>query len=355
VIERARVGSDNNGSGTDDTELSLTIMNHLRLHISHLILDMDVSRLEPKLCHELEDVFHPFIMRNGQNPHETLEVVPIKTQIGKSMGPDLEPFISQSLRAPLARFPFAPDLEGDVANQLKRLRSFSKNTNFKAFLNGSNNPENVVFYLSNKGCLIRKSDSATSTLFLKARCKRSVKRASIYGALYFTASLALPLLNGIVMHGIGINRQGAGLLFLGLSGAGKTTLAQLSDPTEVISDDGIIVEHNGGDYFLAPAPFDQLSSLSQSGNISPEHRSRLTMGFFLKKDNRVYLEKVSSLEACPLILKNQIHFFRYFPTHIAKKTFDLVTDLCRKIPFYRLHFTKDPSFWPLVERELSQL
>ena len=331
------------------------ISHHLRLHISHLILDMDVSRLGPKLCQELEDLFHPFLMHNGQNPHETLNVVPIQTPIGKSMAPDLKTFVKQSLRAPLARFPFATDLEGDVAYQLKRLRTFSKNADFKAFLNGSHNPEDVVFYLLSKGCLIRKSDSATSTLFLKTRCKRSVKRASIYSALYFTASVALPLLHGIMLHGVGINRRGLGLFFLGLSGAGKTTLAQLSDPTEVISDDGIIVEQAGGDYFLAPAPFDQASSLRQHCNISPEHRSKLTMGLFLKKDKRVYLEKVSSLEACPLILKNQIHFFRFFPPHIAEEAFYFVTDLCRKIPFYRLHFTKDRLFWPLVEKELSQL
>jgi hypothetical protein len=342
------MGNDMSSSGPD-------ISHHLRLNISHLILDLDVSRLDPKLCQELEDLFHPFVMHNGHNPHETLDVIPLKTPIGKSMPPDLETFIRQSLRTPLARFPFAVDLEGDVAYQLKRLRSFSKNADFQALLKGSHNPEDVVFYLLSKGCLIRKSDAATSTLFLKARCKRSVKRASIYSALYFTASVALPLLHGIMLHGVGINRRGLGLLFLGLSGAGKTTLAQLSDPTEVISDDGIIVEQAGRDYFLAPAPFDQASSLRQRDTISPEHRSRLTMGLFLKKDDRVYLEKVSSLEACPLILKNQIHFFRYFPPHIAEETFYFVTDLCRKIPFYRLHFTKDPLFWPLVERELSRL
>ena len=332
-----------------------TNANNLKLNISHFILDMDISRLETKLCQELELTFHPFIIRNGQSPHEMLDVIPIKTPIGKRVSPDLETFIRQSLQVPLSKFPFTGDLEREVDYGVKRLRPFSKNADFKAYISGSHDPKAVALYWLHKGCLIRKHDATTSILFLKARCKRSVKIASIYGAVYFTASVALPLLNGIMVHGVGISRRGVGLLFLGLSGAGKTTVAQLSDPAEVIADDGIIVEHKEGDYFLATAPFDQLSSCSQRGNISPDHRRRLTMGLFLKKDNRVYLEKISSLEAGSLILKNQIHFFRYFPPHIAEKTFDLVTDLCRKIPFYRLHFKKDPSFWPLVEKELSQV
>jgi hypothetical protein len=32
----------------------------------------------------------------------------------------------------------------------------------------------------------------------------------------------------------------------------------------------------------------------------------------------------------------------------------LAADLCRDIPFYRLHFRKDPTFWPLVERVLEE-
>ena len=284
-----------------------------------------------------------------------LDVIPIQIPIGKRVSPNLETFIRQSLQVPLSKFPFTGDLEREVDYGVKRLRPFSKNDDFKMRINEFYDPKAVALYWLHKGCLIRKHDATTSSLFLIARCKRSVKIASIYGAIYFTASVALPLLNGIMVHGVGINRRGVGLLFLGLSGAGKTTVAQLSDPAEVIADDGIILEHKEGDYFLATTPFDQLSSCSRRGIISPNYRSSLTMGLFLQKDNRVYLEKISSLEAGSLILKNQIHFFRYFPPHIAEKAFDLVTDLCRKIPFYRLYFKNDPSFWPLVEKELSQV
>ena len=255
-----------------------TNANNLKLNIAHFILDMDISRLETKLYQELEVTFHPFIIRNGQSPHETLKVIPIKTTIGKRVSQNLETFIRQSLQVPLSKFPFTGDLEREVDYGVKRLRPFSKNADFKAYISGSHDPKAVALYWLHKGCLIRKHDATTSSLFLKARCKRSVKIASIYGAIYFTASVALPLLNGIMVHGVGINRRGVGLLFLGLSGAGKTTVAQLSDPAEVIADDGIILEHKEGDYFLATTPFDQLSSCSRRGIISPNYRSRLTMG-----------------------------------------------------------------------------
>ena len=79
------------------------------------------------------------------------------------------------------------------------------------------------------------------------------------------------------------------------------------------------------------------------------------MGFFLKKSDRVFIERVPPSEAGAVILKNHIHFFRYFPEKILEKAFYLVADLCRQIPFYRLYFRKDATFWIEIEKELSAI
>ena len=164
--------------------------------------------------------------------------------------------------------------------------------------------------------------------------------------------MALPLVNGIMLHGVGVEKEGIGHLFLGLSGCGKSTVARFSPGAGLISDDGIIVQKDGPDYTLAPAPIDQSSSYRGDRMRNFLKRTRLSLGFLLEKDTRVYLDRVLPSDACSIILKNHIHYFRHFPPESAEKTFSLISGLCRRVPFYRLHFRNDPSFWSSIEEEV---
>lgn len=327
----------------------------MRLKISNLGLDLVLKGLNPELSEELAEMFSPFISHNGHSPDETLDVIPLKILMGRHARPYLVEFVRQSLKIPLSKFPFTYDLEKETDTILKRVKGFLGHTEFNALLNGSKYPEDIVFYPLKQSCLIRKRSSAKTTLFVKSGCRKRTKLASIFGAVYFTTCTALPPLDGLMMHGVGIKRRGLGCLFLGLSGNGKTTIAGLSDLEKVISDDAVIVEQNESSYFLAPTPFDQLSCSDQNIKASTSGKTKLSIGFFLEKDTEVYLEKVSPVDSCSFILKNHIHFFRYFSPEIVEKAFYLVTGLCRRIPFYRLHFRKDPSFWPLIEEEFSKI
>jgi hypothetical protein len=327
----------------------------MRLNISNLVLDLVVKGIKPELREELDEMFSPFISHNGHSANETLDVIPLKILIGRHARPDLVEFVRQSLKIPLSKFPFTSDLERETDKTLKRMKRFLGHAEFNALLNGLEFPEDITFYPLKRSCLIRRRSSAKATLLVKSGCRKRTKLASIYGATYFTTCTALPPLDGLMMHGVGIKRKGAGCLFLGLSGDGKTTIAGLSDLEDVISDDAVIVEKNELSYFLVPTPFDQLSCSDQNIKISPSGRTKLSIGFFLEKDTKVYLEKVSPVDSCSFILKNHIHFFRYFSPEIVEKTFYLVTGLCRQTPFYRLHFRKDLSFWSLIEEELSKI
>ena len=327
----------------------------MRLNISNLVLDLVLDGLKLRLCEEVAEMFSPFISHNGNSPNETLDVVPLKMIMGRQARPDLVEFVRQSLKVPLSKFPFTSDMGRETDKTLKRMKRFLGHAQFNGLLNGSACPEDILFYLLKESCLIRKRSSPKTTLFIRSRCRRRTKVASIYGGAYFTSCMALPLFDGLMMHGVGIKRNGAGCLFLGLSGYGKTTLAELSGPESVISDDAVIVEKKKSSYSLVPTPFDQLSFSDRGRRRSPSGRAWLNMGFFLKKDDEVYLEEISPVDSCSLILKNHIHFFRYFMPELVEKAFNLVTGLCLQIPFYRLHFRKDPSFWPLIEKELSKI
>ena len=64
--------------------------------------------------------------------------------------------------------------------------------------------------------------------------------------------------HGVLLHALGVNDRGAGLLFVGASGAGKTTLGDLyqrySDVT-VLGDERVVVTWAGGQFWLSGTPW----------------------------------------------------------------------------------------------------
>lgn len=328
-------------------------MNSMRLNISNLSLDLDLSRLKNRVRYDLYAKFYSFIDKNGQMPHETLNIIPVKSNIWKRYSPDYDDMIKHSLKIPLSKFPFVADKKKERDRLYMQIRPYFKDELVRGFLNGAGSPADFVFFPLAGSCLIRNTRKDSSALFIKSRSRAWAKIASISSSVYFSASMALPLLDSLLLHGVGITRKEKGLLFLGLPGDGKTTLAGFSAPEDVVSDDGIIVERKGKGFFLAPTPFDPLFLMRQRIRSFSDQRVRLCMGFFLKKSNKVHLERVPPSEAGSIILKNHIHFFRYFPKKHLEKAFYLTADICRQIPFYRLYFRKDDTFWSEIDNRLS--
>jgi len=334
--------------------MSLT-MNQLKLNIAKLHFRIDTSGLKPWVFRELSENFSSFINYNGDISDETLEVVTFKTWKKGRIDPVLETVIKKCLKNPLEKFPFRDDPDKDVADFFKYLKSFFIDKRFRSFIEGMRGSKEIVVYPVSRGCLLRKGQPARSALFIKTGFFRGPQINSICEAIHISASMALPIKGSIMLHGVGMRRQGIGHLFLGPSGGGKSTIAQMSPPEDVISDDGIIVEKGVSGFNLAHAPIDQSIFYRDNSKMRIPGNTVLNMGFFLKKDNSVYLEEVSPSDACSIILKNHIHYFRYFPPKSVENSFSLISDLCRNVPFYRLHFRKDSTFWSVIDKEIKKV
>jgi hypothetical protein len=331
----------------------LSAMDPLHLNVARLHLHVGLRDMGGRTQARVAEAFSGFICRNGAGSHEILEVLKIGAMGKKKLAPGLDAFIRESLKVPLKKFPFPDHAELLIENSMRSLRCFTGDSRFRLFLGETEKPEETVIYPLDRGCLLRRQRTPRSVLFVKAGYFRGPSVESICNAVHITASMGLPLVDGVMLHGLGIEKQGIGYLFLGLSESGKSTIARFSPPEEVISDDGIIVQKIHPDFYLVPAPIDQASSYRGDLKRGPEAWARLSAGFLLEKDSRVYLERLLPSDACSIIMKNHIHFFRHFAAESVRKTFSLISDLCRQVPFYRLHFKRDPSFWSSILSEMS--
>jgi len=149
---------------------------------------------------------------------------------------------------------------------------------------------------------------------------------------------------GFLLHGASIVRSGCGYLFYGPSGAGKSTLAAMSTEGQVISDDLTLVLQQPEGLVLAGAPFRGTYTRG-----APVVGAFPVAGFYrLRKDTRTQVRPDDG--ACFAdLLGNLPCVVDQMPRQ--PQLIDQVRALVEGTPFRYLHFRKDESFWPAIDRE----
>jgi hypothetical protein len=196
------------------------------------------------------------------------------------------------------------------------------------------------------GVLLFNPESSDGCIFLNGglRCFRPVYRLFW---MYFAQVLGER--KGCFVHSAALVRDEKGYLFLGESGAGKSSLARACPGTDVFSDDSPIVCERNGEYLVFPSPFHRLDPSQDLNKDVVGLNARVEGLYFLIKDNRTYLESVSKREALSLIMNRHILFFQYLSARARSHLFELFFDACDKIPYYNLHFCLDKDIWGAID------
>jgi hypothetical protein len=148
----------------------------------------------------------------------------------------------------------------------------------------------------------------------------------------------LALGRGVILHGCGIEKEGEGILFIGESGAGKSTMANLwnaDEGIEILSDDRIIVRKSGGDFRIYGTPWH-----GEAQFVSPRGVNLKKM-FFLRHAEQNEILALNGVESVQQLLK--CSFPPFWDAKGMNFALDLFSELATAVPCYELDFKPDKS------------
>jgi hypothetical protein len=159
---------------------------------------------------------------------------------------------------------------------------------------------------------------------------------SPFDEVVFLARLARG--RGVLVHGCGVAYQGRGILFLGTSGSGKTTIAGLwktRPGAVVLSDERIVIRPEGAGYRIFGTPWN-----ANGGSASPVSAS-LDAIFILEQAPRTGLADISSSAAVAQMM------VRAFPAMWDQEGLEFavrfLAQISERVPVRRLQFLPEPS------------
>lgn len=153
-----------------------------------------------------------------------------------------------------------------------------------------------------------------------------------------------------LVHACGVQVDGAGYLFVGESGCGKSTIAALSHQTgyRVLNDEICLVEFGPDGPVLRSTPFNGLYRDKQAGSarlralLLPRHG----VGHRLEKISPAFaLARLTGQVVAPLPLEEPL------TEAVSTRMLDLATQLVQSAPVRGMDFTPDAGFWPVILQE----
>ncbi len=159
---------------------------------------------------------------------------------------------------------------------------------------------------------------------------------SIYQFLLVVRAIVEKLLEtrGFILHSSAANIRGKAYLFLGKSGAGKSTvITLLKKEYQSLADDSVIIKKEEGVFYLYQTPFFEKNNWFSKGS----KRYFLGKVYFLRKKTFFKIEKIENKKG---LLKKIIYQFWTDKEHVKKQLKVILDFVNENNRFYFLHFNK---------------
>ncbi|MEI7026103.1 hypothetical protein [Paenibacillus sp. y28] len=146
---------------------------------------------------------------------------------------------------------------------------------------------------------------------------------------------------GLLIHSSCLADKGRAFLFAGHSGAGKSTVALLSRPRPVLSDEATIVKLSPGEALIYDSPFRSDSEWASHAGAYPLAGIQLLRQ--AQQNRRTSVGKLNGM----VELMNRVFYWKQHPEE-TKKVLRLCMQLAQRVPVYELYFQKNNTFWEVV-------
>jgi len=168
---------------------------------------------------------------------------------------------------------------------------------------------------------------------------------------YFGPTMELLLMHylslgrGVILHACGIVIDDRGILFLGESGTGKSTLARMwnqENGVDILSDDRVIVRKQGGDFRVYGTPWHGEAAFG-----SPRE-ARLERIFFLRHGKENSVKDVKRLDLMSHLLT--CSFPPLWDSQTMEFVLEFFSQVAAQVPCQELRFRPEKSILALVKK-----
>lgn len=241
------------------------------------------------------------------------------------------------------RFPPADRLEETVDLSLNILQHYDPdNALIRHLCDHLEKHRNLIYLMVGFDVYLYDVSSNTAFFFLKGQARPSHMLMGVMNGIMLVLSHRLIHGNGLLLHGSAIQKNDQTVLFLGLSGAGKSTITRLCDPDICFADDGVVVKHEKNRFYTYRSPFSQTKEKNKNPDITIGKIKKI---FLLEKSDRCNVLPIAKNELMRITLMHLIHFYKYLNQETARLGFYEVKKLLETLPSYRLQFAKSGKIW----------